>query len=256
MSVVDDSFDQPLKLEEDASAPLAGGIVNHGFQCGLLWGAALAAGARAHQLHGPGSTAEAGAMTAAKGLVDSFEARHQHINCSDITAMNFRGDNPALPILKFMARGGPVGCFRLTAGYAPVAYEEIDEALNGQQLETPLADGPVSCAALLARKMGASQLQATMAAGFAGGIGLSGGACGALAAAIWLITLSGREEGRVKLDYETPGALAAIDRFVEASDYDFECEAIVGRKFQSIDDHAAYVRAEGCSAIIEALASV
>ena len=45
---------------------------------------------------------------------------------------------------------------------------------------------PVSCAAVLAQKMGASDLHTVMAAGFAGGIGLSGGGCGALGAAIWI----------------------------------------------------------------------
>ena len=50
MSVVDGSFGHPMKLEEEAAAPLAGGIMNHGFQCGMLWGASLAAGAEAYRL--------------------------------------------------------------------------------------------------------------------------------------------------------------------------------------------------------------
>ena len=50
MSVVDGSFDHPLALEEHATLPLAGGIEQMGFQCGQLWGAALAAGAQAHRL--------------------------------------------------------------------------------------------------------------------------------------------------------------------------------------------------------------
>jgi hypothetical protein len=38
---------------------------------------------------------------------------------------------------------------------------------------------------LIARKMGESDMHAVMASGFAGGIGLCGGACGALGAA-WI----------------------------------------------------------------------
>jgi hypothetical protein len=49
MSVVDGSFDHPLKLEEKATIPLAGGIVNQGYQCGMIWGATLAAGAQAYR---------------------------------------------------------------------------------------------------------------------------------------------------------------------------------------------------------------
>ena len=52
MSVVDGSFAHPLKLEERAAAPLAGGIMNYGYQCGIVWGAALAAGAQAYRLYG------------------------------------------------------------------------------------------------------------------------------------------------------------------------------------------------------------
>ena len=65
MSVVDRSFDHPLKLEERASMPLAGGIMLHGYQCGMIWGAALAAGAQAYRLYGPGPQAETAAIIAA-----------------------------------------------------------------------------------------------------------------------------------------------------------------------------------------------
>ena len=47
MRVVDRSFDQPSELEEHAAGPLAGGIMQHGYQCGMIWGATLAAGAQA-----------------------------------------------------------------------------------------------------------------------------------------------------------------------------------------------------------------
>jgi hypothetical protein len=36
MSVVDASFKHPLKLEEQATMPLAGGILGYGYQCGML----------------------------------------------------------------------------------------------------------------------------------------------------------------------------------------------------------------------------
>ncbi|MFC1706573.1 C-GCAxxG-C-C family (seleno)protein [Planctomycetota bacterium] len=65
--------------------PLAGGIAQQGLQCGMLWGATLAAGARAHRLHGSGPRAEAAAITAAQSLVESFRARNNGINCLEIT---------------------------------------------------------------------------------------------------------------------------------------------------------------------------
>ncbi|MFC2035747.1 hypothetical protein ACFLUJ_06480 [Chloroflexota bacterium] len=62
--------------------------------------------------------------------------------------------------------------------YSRVAFSEINTALSEKHIEAPLP--PVSCSAMLAQKMGASDMHTVMAAGFAGGIGLSGGACGAL----------------------------------------------------------------------------
>ena len=82
MSVVDDSFNQPLALEEHATMPLAGGMEQMGFQCGQLWGAALAAGAAAYRQFGAGPQAEAASVIATQRLVDSFQTSYKSINCS------------------------------------------------------------------------------------------------------------------------------------------------------------------------------
>ena len=107
---------------------------------------------------------------------------------------------------------------------------------------------------MLAHKMGASDLHVVMAAGLAGGIGLSGGACGALGAVNWLQGLDrGREEaGTTGLDFSAFDDV--IDRFMPAADFEFECSKIVGRKFGNPADHAGYLQAGGCAGIIEALA--
>ncbi|MCP4608988.1 MAG: hypothetical protein GY845_09785 [Planctomycetes bacterium] len=250
MSVVDRSFDHPLKLEEKATMPLAGGIMLHGYQCGMLWGAALAAGARAYQLFGPGPQAEAGAIIAAQGLVESFRARAKHINCLEITEMDIQEGKGSL---KFLLKGGPISCFRLAVGYAPKAFDEINTAFSQAHIKAP--SPPVSCASMLAQKMGVSDMHALMAAGLAGGIGLSGGACGALGAAIWIIRMNEAREGVETNDYSSPKAVDAMDRFMKSADYEFECSEIVGRRFEGVDDHAGYLRDGGCSKIIEALAA-
>lgn len=250
MSVVDDSFGYPLTEEEKASDPFAGGILNHGFQCGMLWGAALAAGAHSYRMHGPGPMAEAEAIAAAEGLVKSFQSSNNNINCIDITSLDMKETSG---ILKFLLKGGPIGCFRMAARYAPIAHDEIDTVLSDGHRDAPAS--PVSCAAVLAERMGASDMYATMAAGLAGGIGLSGGACGALGAAIWITIMNRNQAGGETADYMSPEAMEVIDRFVEASDYEFECSEIVGRHFETVDDHASHVRTGGCAQIIEALAN-
>ena len=104
--------------------------------------------------------------------------------------------------------------------------------------------------------MGASELHTVMASGFAGGISLSGAACGALGGAIWLTAMNNREEGVSKMGYSSnPVYVAVIDRFVESTGREFGCSEIVGRRFENIDDHADYLRDGGCSEIIQVLAT-
>ena len=230
--------------------PLAGGMMQ-GYQCGQLWGAALAAGAQAYQLFGPGAQAEAAAVMAAQRLVESFRARNKEINCFEITEVDMKHVK-TMQIVKLFLKGGPIRCFGMAARYAPIAFREINAALAEKPIQA--LSGPVSCAAVLAKKIGLSDRQVVMTAGFAGGIGLSGGACGALGAAIWILSLKDNQEG-VKIEMQNPRASAMIDKFVESSNYEFECAKIVGRRFEDVNDHACYLREGGCSKIIEALAA-
>jgi hypothetical protein len=250
MSVVDCSFDRPMKLEEHAAAPLAGGIMQHGYQCGMIWGAALAAGAQSYRLFGPGPKAEAGAVVAAQRVAESFRALKNTINCLEITDID-KSSSTMEMIKFFLIKGGTIGCFRMAAKYAPMAYDEINAALSETNVETP--SPPVSCAALLAERMGVSDEHKVMAAGFAGGIGLSGGACGALGAAIWIFGMNEMRDGTGKPGFKNPKALETIDRFLKCTDFEFECSKIVGRKFKDVDDHAGHLRGGGCSEIIEVL---
>ncbi len=231
---------------------LAGGIMQHGYQCGMIWGATLAAGAQAFKLLGPGPQAETQAIIAAQKLVESFRAENTHINCLEITDID-KSSSVMKMIMFFLIKGGTIGCMRKAAKYSKAAYSDINSVLSEKHTEAPST--PVSCTAMLSQKMGMSEEQTVMAAGFAGGIGLCGGACGALGAAIWIIGLKSSKEGKGKIDFKSPQALEMIERFLECTDYEFECSDIVGRKFENVGDHAAYLREGGCSKIIEVLAA-
>ncbi len=93
-----------------------------------------------------------------------------------------------------------------------------------------------------------------MVAGFAGGIGLSGGACGALGAAVWMRSLAWLKDNPRKSSYNNPYARETLKRFLEASGGAILCRDLCGREFTSIDDHTEFVNGGGCSKIIEALA--
>ena len=250
INVLDRAYEHPLPLEEGASMPFAGGIMQNGHQCGMVWGGALAAGAEAYRLHGPGPKAETAAIIAAQRLLEAFRASNKGINCLEITGTDLKS---AMQLIKyFFFKGGVIGCFRMAARSAPVVFNAIDAALFEEPVQVP--SPPVSCTAILAGKMGASDRQTVMAAGFAGGIGLCGGACGALGAAIWIIGMKSRDAGVSNKDLLSRVS-DMMDRFAEIADYEFECSEIVGRKFEDVDNHAGYLRDGGCSELIEVLAA-
>jgi len=241
---VNRAFGHALKPEERAAGPLAGGIVGNGYQCGMIWGAALAAGAEAYRSVGAGHRAETASLLAARRIVESFRTHNGAVDCFDLTDTDFRSKRQTW---KYLLSGKPIGCFRMAARYAPVAFAEIRAALGEEHGDAPAA--PVSCSALVARRLGASDVHAVMAAGFAGGIGLSGGACGALGAVVWLDAMSG---GRDRKALEA-SATRIVERFLTASGHAFECSEIVGRRFVDVADHAAHLRRGGCARILEAL---
>jgi len=252
LHVLNCAYDRPLFQEERAAMALAGGIMQRGYQCGMIWGAALAAGAEAHRRLGEGPRAESLAVTAATKLLAVFRDQNGATDCFDITEIDDSSSKMEM-MAYFLVNGWVVRCFAGAARYASAAKEAIDAALSAPLADPPPA--PVSCAALLATRMGASGLHAVMASGFSGGIGLGGVGCGALAAAIWITGMRALEGGATRLDFENPGALAVIDRFVERTGHEFECAVICGRRFANIEEHAAYLRQGGCAPLLEALAA-
>jgi hypothetical protein len=144
-----------MESEEHAADPLAGGIMR-GYQCGMIWGAALAAGAQAYRLFGSGPQAETAAVIAAQRVVESFRAQNNYTNCLEITGIDF--SSPTIrtgTIVRFLVKGAATGsCFGMAARYAPAAFTEINATLSEEYIEAPSA--PTSCVAMLAQKVGAS----------------------------------------------------------------------------------------------------
>ncbi len=247
-NVVDRAFDNPLELEERASMPFAGGIVQLGHQCGLIWGAAFGAGAQAFRHFGPGPQAETAAVVAAERLVKSFRGRNGHIDCLELIDADWQKPKQ---VLKYFLKGGPIRCLRMSGRFAPDAFREISTLFSGEEIEAP--SPPVSCASQMAQKMGAIEKHIVMAAGLAGGIGLSGSACGALGAAMWITGMKYVQEGKGEIKMKNSWSQKIIGRFLKCTDREFKCFKIVGRIFENVGDHAGYLRDGGCSELIEVL---
>ncbi len=250
-------YDHPLELEELAVVPLAGGIMHHGYQCGTLWGAVLAAGARSFRMNGSGSKAESMAIAAGQNLVNTFRRQNNSINCADITSID--RNSGALEIaVYFILKAGGLRCMLRVCKYIRDAFHVVEHSFS----DTPQFEKtglPLSCTSLLARQMGVSELHAVMASGLAGGIGLCGGACGALGTAIWingLRILQERPHANLMKDKTFNNkADDLITAFLKITDHRFECSEITQRQFKNVNEHAAYLKEGNCLKLIETLAA-
>jgi len=237
--------------EEGAADPLAGGIAQEGYQCGMLWGAALGAGAESFRRHEDIGKAISHTITATQHILESFVNRAKSPNCSAITSCDF---NSKFGLTKFFITGKPITCINLADKWAPEAIESTKAGLSAQQED--IHQTPISCASEVVKKMGASNEEMIMVAGFAGGYGLSGNACGALSAAIWMKTLSRVKQQNYKYTLSDPYLEKIKEAFFEITDYKMECRKICGQKFNTINEHTEFIKNGGCSKLIEALAQV
>jgi hypothetical protein len=240
----------PMPAEEKAAMPLAGGIMMHGHQCGMLWGAALAAGTQAQQRFGAGPKAESMAVEASQKAATVFKGQNGSLNCMDLCGIR-REATPWQIARYFFIKGGVVACARRMARFNPVALSDISATLENPA--TQQAQGPVSCAAEAVRGLGGTPEQAAQAAGLAGGIGLSGGACGALGAAVWLMALRRQQQGGKPMDIKDTEADAMVGRFLDATGKRFLCQDICGRNFDNLEDHADHIAKGGCAHVMAAL---
>lgn len=250
-------FDNVKPLEEKASDLLAGGIAQKGHQCGMLWGASLAIGTESYRKHQDRNMAIAVAINASKLLVNSFQKRTKAVNCRDISRVNWENKfELALYMLKTFARGFVFSpCFNLIAKWTPEATDAANKGLNEQLNFSPPV---VSCSTELIKKMGGSEEESIMVAGLAGGIGLSGHACGALSAAIWykMLQQSKSEQGKSQTMFNNPDARKILRTFYIQTDSEMLCKNICQRQFKSVDEHSDYIKTGGCSQIINALEKI
>ena len=87
--ILNREFGHPRELEERASDVLAGGIMQKGHQCGMLWGASLAIGAEAYRSNENKNHAINMAVKATQNVLASFLQREHTISCRKITRCDF-----------------------------------------------------------------------------------------------------------------------------------------------------------------------
>lgn len=241
-------FGHPKPAEEQALDPLAGGIIQQGYQCGMLWGASMAVGAESYRKNENQGIAIASAIQATQSVIDSFVNRTNTTECEEITKTDF---NNKWSLAKYMLSGKFVHCYKLTGKWAPEAIQAAKEGLAtnpANQLQDVR-----NCASEVVKKMGGRDEEQAMVAGFAGGLGLSGSGCGALAAATWKTILELVKNENWKYSISDPVTENILKKFYEATDYKMECHEICGKRFNSIDEHTEFIQNGGCEKLINKL---
>ena len=246
--ILNREFGYPSNEHECATDWLAGGILQQGYQCGLLLGASMGVGAEAFRRNDNREKAIGVAIKSTQIIMESFVKIASSIECEDITSCDFK---KKITLVKYFFTGKFLNCFNIAGLWAPDAIKSANEGLSkGYQ---DISEQTMSCASEIARKMGASDEEMVMVAGFAGGLGLSGNGCGALTTAIWMNSLNLNRAGNKKSSNHQESAEKILQAFYEFTNSEMECSKICRRKFKTIDEHTEYIKNGGCRKLFEIL---
>jgi hypothetical protein len=180
----------------------------------------------------------------------SFVNRTKSIECEDITNCDFSNKKS---LVKYMLSGKFVNCFKLAGKWAPEALKAANEGLVADGSVPP--EQSLSCASEAVRKMGASEEEMVMVAGFAGGLGLSGSGCGALAASVWMNALIHNRKETGKYASFDPDNNLTLNAFYKETDYEMQCDKICGKRFNTLGEHTEFIKNGGCKNLINVLAA-
>jgi hypothetical protein len=248
--ILNRDFGFSMEAEEAAADPLAGGILQQGYQCGMLWGASMAIGAESYRRYKNPNEAISMAVQVTQGILQSFFKEAKSIECAEITSCDMTKTSG---LLKLFFSGKFVNCFRLAGKWAPDAIETARKGMAINQ-ELPKAD-QLSCASEVIKNMGGSEQESIMVAGFAGGLGLSGSGCGALAAAIWKQTLNSNTSRAEKSFLNNKESEKLLNSFYKESEHEMICSKICGRTFSTLDEHTEYIKKGGCKKLMDILSA-
>ena len=249
-------FNRPNDPEERAMDPMGGGLMNQGYQCGMLWGTSLAIGAESLRRHKYPDKAIGMAIITTQQVLNSFLERNNTVNCKEIIGIDL---SKTFGLMKFILRTTVKGvknnpCYNLAVKWAPDAIQSVKEGLSMNSVQW--VQQPVSCASKVIEQMGGNKEEQAMVAGFAGGLGLSGNACGALSAVIWFKTLNWCEKNPNKNPpyFNNKQAKNILKRFYKTTKSEILCKKICGKCFSNIDEHSEYIRNGGCNELMNSLA--
>ena len=85
LAAFDYEYDHIKPTEEEAASPLGGGMMQCGYQCGMLWGTSMGAGAEAYKRESNPQKAMAVTILTTQEIIDDFVHVTKSPDCYDIT---------------------------------------------------------------------------------------------------------------------------------------------------------------------------
>jgi hypothetical protein len=249
------------EVEEQAAHALCGGVLGHGHACGQLWGAALATAVRAQEHFRDPKVAGAATLFVTFRLANEFRSVAGSLDCREIIEGSLTTIGARVT---YLVSGKPRRCRGIAVKWAPFADELIDRLLGEFDPKT-LKEEPANCAMKTMCALGVEK-DAVLAGGFAGGVGLMGNVCGALAAGIFALGLRfyrrrrGPRDSALKALLQEAGigdtSSRVATRLLEAFCKEYGtplCARLIRYRFESIDDHSRFVTAGGCCDLINSI---
>jgi hypothetical protein len=258
-------FEEPIY--EQALHSFSGGFMHSGHACGLLTGAAMAAGFLARVRFEDNETRAAAALYATIQLAKAYPELTESVNCREITEVpltNLRGR------LRYLQEGKARMCGRFHLKWSAQAHDQIDKALTEFEERVP-AKKCTNCAVNTLEKIVTparmKEADSVLVAGLAGGVGLLGNVCGALATGVYAMSVSHYlERGGKKRDSRIRGSLQELAgtryqgaatrlriEFIDCFGSEL-CTRIAPRKFEDMEEHSVFIEQGGCKEVIEFVA--
>ncbi|MFV1976337.1 MAG: C-GCAxxG-C-C family (seleno)protein [Candidatus Scalindua sp.] len=252
---------------EQAIHVFSGGFMHTGHACGLLTGAILAAGFVARARFDDDRARSGAALHAAIQLARAHPQLTGSVNCLEITEVSLTQLSGRL---RYLQQGKGRMCSHLHLNWAPQAQQLIDKSLV-EYKDCKQAGSCANCAVRTLRELvptvGMKAGDSVLVAGFAGGVGLCGNVCGALAAGVFAMSV-GHQLGRKqkKRDSRIRGSLEELFganyrgtatrlRLAFVQQFGSElCSDIIGRHFQDAGDHSMFMEQGRCDNVTKFVA--
>lgn len=244
--------------------------MHQGQACGHLWGAVLAAGIRAAKELDGAERITTATLEAARRLTGALSDDGWAFTCYENTACDFTTLGGKV---KYMRSEKPKACGRKALVWASRANSVIDEVLaeyDAAGEASGCENCAVACMSKIVEETGRGADEIPIVAGFAGGLGLSGNICGALAVGVFALSVKHyRDADTDRRDSKLRAAIQELNlietdlrRLPARLQSDFEkrfgstlCREIAGRNFDDADDHSSYLTDGGCRDVVQFVAA-